>query len=525
MSQALDSFGSHRNFKGMGRWRRTLTVWGVLMLVALTFVLLTWNAFFVYVRPGSHLVITAKDGAPLTAGQVLAEAGQKGIQREVLGEGWHFVLPIVYATEKELNTDIPPGKVGIVTALGGKALPPGRVLAERADGSKDEEQGIQRQVLPPGSYRINLRGYKVELVDATEIKPGFVGVRRRLLGDDGKSRFAEKPNEKGILHEVLQPGLYYINTKEFEVIKAEVGIFQTPFRYDRVPEQSTAIAFTCKGGFPISMDCTVEWEVLPEDMPLLVAEYGSRQAVEKTVIEVQAHSIGRDKGIDYGVQDFLEGSKREKFQADFTQELVRVGRAKNVTVHSAFIRNMVIPEAYLKPIRDKQIAGETEVTNKAKEITAQSEADVEREEQMIPQRMAEVEADTKRLVASIDREVENIATKTDGEIGKLTAEYEAKIAELDSRRKKLAGGAEAEVTKLTETARSGLYQLKMDVFQNDGDAFLRYSLSEQLNPKMVLRLFHSGPGTFWTNLEGKGVSLMLPAAGAPATAAETKKNK
>ena len=101
----------------------------------------------------------------------------------MLGEGWHFVLPIVYSTEMEKNTDIPPGKVGIVTALGGKPLPPGRLLAEQADDPKDEERGIQRQVLPPGSYRINLHGYKVDLVDATEIKSGYVGVRRRLLGD------------------------------------------------------------------------------------------------------------------------------------------------------------------------------------------------------------------------------------------------------------------------------------------------------------------------------------------------------
>ena len=206
------------------------------MFAALLFVVLTWNAFFVYVRPGEHLIKIAKDGKPLTPGHVLAEAGQKGILREVLGEGWHFVLPIVYATEKEKNTDVPPGKVGIVTALGGKPLPPGRVLAERAEDPKDEEQGLQRQVLPPGSYRINLRGYKVELIDATEIKPGYVGVRRRLLGHDGKSRFAENDSEKGILREVLQPGLYYINTKEFEVIKAEVGIFQTPFHYDVRPD-------------------------------------------------------------------------------------------------------------------------------------------------------------------------------------------------------------------------------------------------------------------------------------------------
>jgi hypothetical protein len=150
---------------------------------------------------------------------------------------------------------------------------------------------------------------------------------------------------------------------------------------------------------------------------------------------------------------------------------------------------------------------------------------VEREQQMIQQRAVEVEAETKRLVASIDRDVANIGTKTDNQIDKMKAEFDAKIAALMGRRTQLMGGAEAEVTKLTETARSNLFQLKMDVFQGNVDAFLRYSLAEQLNPKMVLRLFHSGSGTFWTNLEGngKGISLLLPTAGATPTSADSKK--
>jgi hypothetical protein len=156
---------------------------------------------------------------------------------------------------------------------------------------------------------------------------------------------------------VLQPGLYYLNTKEFDVTKCEVGIFQTTFRFDPKPERSTAITFTSKGGFAISLDCTVEWEVLPEDMPELIAEYGSRQAVERNVIDIQAHGIGRDKGIDYGVQDFLEGATRERFQDSFTRELVEIAKANNVTVHSAFIRNIVIPEVYLKRFaRSKSLA-------------------------------------------------------------------------------------------------------------------------------------------------------------------------
>jgi hypothetical protein len=38
-------------------------------------------------------------------------------------------------------------------------------------------------------------------------------------------------------------------------------------------------------------------------------------------------------------------------------------------------------------------------------------------------------------------------------------------------------------------------------------------MAEKLNEKMVLRLYHSGPGTLWTNLGDKNMTLMLPAAG------------
>jgi len=496
-------------------WRQRLLYAAILTLIVLVFLLLTWRSFFVYVPPGQHLIIINKDGKPLLPGQVLAEAGEKGIQRAVHGEGWHFVLPILYATELERNTEVPAGKVGIVTARGGKPLPAGRLLAEEG------EQGIQRRVLPPGTYRLNGHGFDVELVDATVIPPGYVGVLRRLLGTDSKGRFAENDQEKGILRNVLQPGLYYINTKEFEVVRTEVGIFQTTFHYDPNPVKSTAITFTSKGGFSISMDCTVEWEVLPQDMPSLIAEYGGRGAVERTVIEVQAHAIGRDKGINYGVQDFLEGSRREEFQDDFTQELTKVCRAKDVTIHSAFIRNIVIPEVYLEPIRAKQIAAETEVTNKAKEATAESAADVEREQQMVNQRVIEVEAETKRLVAGLDRDTQNVATRTEAAIEKLTAEYEAKIAALLGQRTETLGEATAAVTQLKETAKSGLYQMKMDVFQGDSDAFLRYTLAESLNPKIVIRLFQSGPGTFWTNMDGKNLNMFVPTGGTPAAVTPT----
>jgi hypothetical protein len=488
------------------RWKRLVILWAVLTGVGCLFLVLTWNAFFKYVPPGKHLVIISKNGGPLDPGEVLAKPGQKGIQADVQGEGWHFVMPIAYTTELEENTIIPAGKVGVVTAKGGQPLPPGQFLADEG------QQGIQRQVLPPGTYRINRHGFDVEEVDAVEIRPGYVGVLRRLLGKPGTGRFAENDEETGILRQVLQPGLYYLNPKEYEVIKGEVGIEQTSFHKSRDGRgQDNAITFTSSGGFPIDVDCTIEWEVLPEDVPALVAEYGLFTDIERKVIDVQAHAILRDKGIDYGVKDFLEGATREKFQNDFTQELTRVCKEKSVTIHSAFIRRIDIPDQYLKPIRDSKIALETQQTNQVKEATAQSAAEVERAQQMIAQEVAKVEAQTKLLVGNIEQEVDNTAVRNAAEIEKMKADYASRIATLNSQRTRVLGEAEANVKKMKETAKSSLYQLKMNVYQGDANAFLRAALAEQLNPDMILRFFHSGTGTLWTNMDSKGMNLMLPA--------------
>lgn len=511
----------------IARWKWVLGFWAGVVVAVLVAFLATWNTFFTYVPPGQHLVVIAKDGGPLPPGHVLAQPGQKGPLEAVLAEGWHFVMPIAYEAKLEPNTTIPAGKVGVVTALGGEPLPPGTVLANPG------QQGIQRRVLPPGSYRINLHGYKVNEVAATEIQVGYVGVQRRLVGRETESELLEADasgrvaeDRKGYLPTVLQPGLYYINPHEFDVIPSEVGIFQTTFaKADQAARMAATdarvrspITFTSRGGFPISVDCTVEWEVLPEDMPQLVAEYGSRERIEETVIDLQTHAIGRDKGSEYGVLDLLEGVKRKKFQEDFTSELVRACAEKHVTVHSAFIRSIDIPEEYLKQVRDKQIAVQRTLTNKAKEATAKTNAEVEEAKQMVELEVRKVEADTKRLVAVIDSQVDNLGATTEGELGRMRAVTQAEVAMLEGERDRLIGEAEAGAEKLKETAKSSLAKLKMEVFQGDGQSFLRYALSEKLRPDLQLRLFQSGPGTFWTNMTGsEGMNLLLqPNADAPA---------
>lgn len=497
----IPAFPPYRTF----HWKRLLLAFTVPMLALLLLLVALWHVFFHYVPPEQMLVIISKEGDELRPNQVLAEEGQKGIQKKVLGEGWHYVTPILYETELKPNVVIRPGHAGIVTALGGDPPADGRVLAE-----KETEKGIRRDVLLPGSYRLNPYGYKVEEVEAVRVEPGKIGVMRRLLGTDGPDRFARNPEEKGILREVLQPGTYYLNTKEFEVIPCEVGIYQTSYHYDPEPEQSTAISFPARDGNTISMDCTIEWEVKPADWPDLVAAYGDLTVVERNVVDQHARKISRDRGFNYGAQDFLEGEKREKFQSDFTEELKSVCQENKVVVHSAFIREMIIPDNFLEQKRERQLATETRLTSEALTETAEEAAKVAEAKRTIEQATKQVQAETERLAAGIDQETKNITIQVEADIEALKAKYGAQIAELDAERTRLLGEAEAQVKTLTETAKSSIYKKKMSIFQSDSNAYLRYAMAEKLNEKMVLRLYHSGPGTFWTNLGNKNMNLFLP---------------
>ncbi|MBT8042706.1 MAG: hypothetical protein KJN98_06015, partial [Pontiella sp.] len=140
---------------------------GALVVVVIVLVFFwKWGFERFYVGPNQMAVITAKSGDPLEPGQILAREGQKGILEEPLGEGRHFLNPIFYEREIVPVTIIDPGKVGIVTSKVGEKLPTGEFIAERG------QKGIWRSVLGPGKYRMNPYGYNIEIADAISIPIG-----------------------------------------------------------------------------------------------------------------------------------------------------------------------------------------------------------------------------------------------------------------------------------------------------------------------------------------------------------------
>ena len=179
-----------------------------------------WGFCRFYVDAGQMAVITAKEGQDLPAGHILAEPGQKGIWKDPLAEGRHFLNPISYDWKIVPQITIPAGKVGIVTAKGGKDLASGEFLARAG------EKGIWENVLGPGRYRLNPEGYNITLVDAINIPIGYVGVVTSLSGTKAQEGQFAAAGQKGIRCDILQPGLYYINSNAYKIDVLEIGVNQ-----------------------------------------------------------------------------------------------------------------------------------------------------------------------------------------------------------------------------------------------------------------------------------------------------------
>ncbi|MBN2641319.1 MAG: hypothetical protein JXR78_06690 [Victivallales bacterium] len=193
----------------------------VVVAVVAVYLIYLWGFCRIYVAPGQMAVVTAKSGDAPTTGTLLVECGQKGIWRDVLPEGRYFLDPVMHDVKIVPAINIPLGKVGIVTSKVGKPLAPGEIIAP-----DKSYQGVWRDVLGPGVYRLNPEGYQVDVVDAINIPFGYVGVVTAQTGKPAQSGEFAQPGEKGVLKDILQPGLYYINPRAYQVNVIEIGMNQ-----------------------------------------------------------------------------------------------------------------------------------------------------------------------------------------------------------------------------------------------------------------------------------------------------------
>jgi hypothetical protein len=437
------------------------------------------------------------------------------------------------------------------------------------------QKGIWRNVLGPGKYRLNPAGYAIDIVDAISIPIGYDGVITSLSGKQApEGRFAEA-NEKGVRQDILQPGLYYINPREFGVNVLEIGVNQVSLlgkqggavitkgqiqtqnkameelqrnllqeqqekRADYISrsssmvqaaprpgakqekaapaqksfmEQNAASAtfvlnqfveFPSRDGFEISLDMTVEFELLPKNISWIYKSYGDLPAAVDKIIMPQILSVSRLKGSAYGARDFIVGEGREKFQNDLTEALAKTLAERRIIVHSALIRHVNVPMQILDPIQQASTAQEQDLTNKEKQNTARKQAELNTELSLIEQRREQVAQETEKIKAEIKADQDKQVAEIKGATLKLSAEIEKQTAGIRAEKVTKLGRADAEVVRRVEGEKARGFQIKVKAF-GDPTAYNLWSLANSLNKDLKVNILHAGPGTLWTDLEKAGM--------------------
>lgn len=183
-------------------------------------------------------------GRRMPPGRVVATEGEVGIQADVLKPGLHFIKwPFERVVKKVPLVEISPDELGIIEAIDGEPLSPGRIFApDRAQNAHNNFQdpiafikqggikGIQLRTLPPGLWPIHPYLFRVSIAKATVIPQGRIGVITSADGaslDPGRlvaksvdghrnfqdaEQFLASGGQKGPQVEILTPGTYRILT-------------------------------------------------------------------------------------------------------------------------------------------------------------------------------------------------------------------------------------------------------------------------------------------------------------------------
>ncbi len=213
------------------------------------------------IDPSEIGVVTARTGVPIPSGQFFAtpvecdlfqdgeafllKGGQKGQQIHILPPGEYRINTYLFEVESRPATEINQDEVGVVEAVAGKPIKPGRIFADPVpsdnfqDGAAFIENGGQKgpqpDILSPGFYRINPLLFSVRKRKATVIPSGMIGLVMAMDGEripdgrllakkiDGHSNFEKgdvfitQGGEKGRQLDILMPGTYRINPELFQV--------------------------------------------------------------------------------------------------------------------------------------------------------------------------------------------------------------------------------------------------------------------------------------------------------------------
>ena len=183
------------------------------------------------IGPNEVGILTKKMfGKTMPEGQIIAHRGEVGIQARTLMPGLYWRMPFVWSISKVPVQTIDIDHIGLIEAIDGEPLQKGRLLADEIECNQFQdarmflenhgEKGPQIGILRPGTYRINTRLFNVIKANATVIPENTIGIAIATDGIPLPPGYLIAPksrNDNGteVDHKFYQNGQLFIDGKGY----------------------------------------------------------------------------------------------------------------------------------------------------------------------------------------------------------------------------------------------------------------------------------------------------------------------
>jgi regulator of protease activity HflC (stomatin/prohibitin superfamily) len=518
----------------------------------------------VVIAQGQVGVVSARDGAPMAAGRLLARkvdghqafqdgqtflsnGGQRGPQIEVMLPGRYRLNSDLFSVEVRPATVVGAGQVGLVTANDGAPLPESELVARVVEGHDDYQnasaflenggqRGPQYDLLKPGTYYINPLMFEVKLDSVAVVQRGEVAVLVSNVGQRAETMTAEQralvgqeqyvvpKGFRGIQAEVEGPGVYYLNRWAYIAYIVPT----TNLTIDWAEESATASAVNAtdakgqpagkrvqlfnplsvisRDGFQISVSVKVVIRVRPDQAPLMVAKIGSIENLIDHVIHPMIDSAFRNQASSTEAMNFMQDRavEQSKAEARTQEELLKY----HVECVSVLISQIILPQDLME-IQTRRV------------IAAQQQAMFAEQQRSEKERIA-----TENTRAQADSQKSLVAAQIGVQVAEQTKQKTIIEAEGRARAVELEGAADGARILAVGTATAEAYEKQVAAVGQQNLAGIEVTKAVagaglKITPDIVVGGSGGGEGNIFAALvaqilAGNRAPLALPQAAPPA---------
>jgi hypothetical protein len=457
---------------------RSYVVLGVLIAaVVLVQQLWVWEVERVEVPPGHFLVRIHLWGNDLPEGEILApDESFKGVQKDVLTEGRHFINPLFWSYEIHKRINVPTGKCLVLTRKAGAELSADR-LARGEYLAGPGERGIVPEVLRQGDHPINPYEYETQLVDAIEIGADQVGIRTLKWGNDPKQLKRERnvyvvpEGTRGVQEKPVTSGTYYINPYVESIVPVDTRTHRVEF---------TDIEFPSKDGFHLRPHVLVAYKVIPAKAPelfVMLTDQGKLNQGDATPKDQAANQI-----LQKVVLPLIRGYTRiegSKFDArDFITQKAGPREAKSVNPRERLqqeLEKKVAPRCEevgiaIESITLAGIDSSAELAELASQIADRERARLTREKNLELIGQYKKDQELKATEALKQQETETVAAKTKLEVEKTKAQQLKEVQEAKLKQELAAAQVRLEAARNQAKKVLTLGKSEADVIESKNEA-------------------------------------------------------